>query len=101
MMKKTLFLMVSTVVILLSGCAGSGHGLFRTNGAGNALANPPFPSALRNADNRGVCLPLSKRLSLNIDVECILDYVQGESPVEPVYLQNDFMNPWIRWNVNF
>jgi hypothetical protein len=100
-MNKTVFLMVSAMVIFLSGCAGSGYALFQTTGTANALVNPPFPAPLQNTADRGIHLSISNRSSLNIDVECILDYVQGEPMVETQYLQDNFMNPWIRWNIAF
>jgi hypothetical protein len=100
-MKKTVFLMVAAMVILLTGCAGSGYGLVRITGAGNALVNPPLPAPLKNTAEHGIRLSLSNRSSLNIDVEGILDYVRGEPLVETHSLRENFMNPWIRWNMAF
>jgi hypothetical protein len=100
-MKKTLFLMIAAMVILITGCAGSGYGLLRTTGAGNSLINPPLPVPLKNSAHSGIRLTISNRLSLNIDVEDILDYVQGEPMVETQSLRDEFMNPWIRWDIAF
>ena len=100
-MKKTLFLMVVAMVISITGCAGSGCSFFRTAGAANALVNPPFPSPLKSTSDRGIHLSISHRASLNIDVEGILDYVQGDPTVENPSLRDDFMNPWIRWSIAF
>jgi hypothetical protein len=101
MKKATVFLLVSASMIVLSGCAGSNLGFFQSAGGGYALVNPPFPSAIKNVSARGICLPISSRSSLNIDVECIFDYVQGDSTLEAQYLRDDFTNPWIRWNIDF
>jgi hypothetical protein len=100
-MKKTLFLMVAAMVILITGCAGSGHGFLRAAGGDNALANPPLPTSFKNLADRGIRLCISRRCSLNIDVEDILDYVQGEPTVITQSLRDDFMTPWIRWNIAF
>ncbi|MBC2709873.1 MAG: hypothetical protein HGJ94_02325 [Desulfosarcina sp.] len=89
------------MAILLSGCTGSSYGLFRTTGTGNALVNTDTPTPLKGDNDRGVCLSISPRSSLDIDVDCILDYVQGESTFGPENKRRDFLNPWICWNFSF
>lgn len=100
-MKKIVFLILSVMVILFSGCAGSSHGLFRTAGTGKALINTNTPAPLKIDEHRGVCLPISTRSSLGINVECIFDYAQGESTLGPKDEQRDVMNPWINWIFSF
>lgn len=97
-MKKIYFSMVPALMILLSGCNGSSYGLLRSAGIGDAMVNPPLPLPLKSKDDRGICLSISTRSSLRIDVECILDYVQGASEFG---LKEPYMNPWIRWDVSF
>lgn len=92
--------MVVAMVILITGCAGS-VGFFRTAGAANALVNPPLPAPLKGTTEHGIRLFISHRASLNIDIEGILDYVQGEPIVQTPSLRDDFNNPWIRCNLAF
>ncbi len=100
-MKKIAFLILSAMVILLSGCTGANHRLLGITGDGRALARTNKPASLHDDNVRGLCLPISNRSSLNIDVECILDYVQGESSLDPEQPQHDVMDPWIRVNYSF
>ncbi|BBO66083.1 hypothetical protein DSCA_00130 [Desulfosarcina alkanivorans] len=100
-MKKTVFLMLSGMAIFISGCTGSGSGLYSVTGTRSALINTNTPVPLKNDDIRGVCLSISPRSSLNIDVECILDYVQGEAAFDPTDQQEDLLNPWVRWRYAF
>lgn len=100
-MKKTVFLMVSAMAILCCGCStGSGYGSLRTAPPGNALMNTNTIPTLEGSHDRGVCMPISANSSLNIDVECILDYVQGDA-FDAANEQDDFLNPWIRLNYSF
>lgn len=89
------------MAILLSGCTGPGYGLFRTAGTRHALISTNPPAPLKAGDDRGVCLSVSPRSSLTIDVECILDYVQGESVSDPEYKRSDLLSPWLRWHFSF
>lgn len=101
-MKKTVFLMVvAAIVISLTGCAGSGYDLARITGAGNVLVNPPLPAPLKNTAAHGIRLSISNRSSLNINVEGILDYVQGDPMVETQSLRDHSIHPWVRWRLDF
>ena len=101
-MKKTVFLMVSAMAILCCGCStGSGYGLLRTAPRSNALINTNTLPTLKESHDRGVCMPISANSSLNIDVECILEYVQGDHSLNAVAEQSDLLNPWVRLNYSF
>jgi hypothetical protein len=100
-MKKTVFLIFSGMAILLSGCTGSSYGLLNTAGTGLTMINTNSPSPLAGNDGRGVCLSISPRSSLNIDIECILNYVQGDASFDSADEQEDILNPWVRWHYSF
>ncbi|MCB2146965.1 MAG: hypothetical protein KQI81_10855 [Deltaproteobacteria bacterium] len=101
-MKKTVFLVLSAMAILFCGCTtGSGYGLFKTAGPGYALINTNTLPPLNADDGHGVCLSISANSSLNINVECILEYVQGESAFDPANERSDHLNPWFRLNYSF
>ena len=94
--------MLSAMTILFCGCtAGSGYGLLKAAGPGYALINSNTHPPLKAADDRGVCLPISAKSSLNIDVECILEYVQGDSAFDPADERSDLLTPWISLNYSF
>ena len=103
-MKKTVFLMVPVLAILLSGCSGSTGSLLRTGGGGysSISGTPPVPHG--GEDAPGLRLSISPHSSLNIDVECILDYVQGDSPFSPEERTCDSMmplSPWVRLDFSY
>lgn len=100
-MKKSVFLIFSGMAILLSGCTGSSYVVFNTTGIGSSLVNTGTTSPLRNEEDRGLCLSISPRSSLNIDVEGILDYVQAAPSMDMVDEQAEHLNPWIRWHYSF
>jgi hypothetical protein len=101
-MKKTVFLMLSAMAVVLCGCStGSGYGLLKTAGPGNAMIDAQTDPTLAGAHERGVCMPISAHSSLNVDVECILEYVQGDAPFDAADAQNDALNPWVRLNYSF
>jgi len=101
-MKKTVFLILSAMTILLCGCsAGSGIGLMRTASPGNVLINTHADPTPKVANDRGVCMSINDHSSLNIDVECILEYVQRDASIDPADEQSDFLNPWVRLNYSF
>ena len=101
-MKKTVFLILSAMTILLCGCStGSGIELMRTASPGNALINTHADPTPKVAHDRGVCMSINAHSSLNIDVEYILEYVQGDAGLDPVDEQSNFLNPWVRLNYSF
>ena len=101
-MKKTVFLMLSAMAILCCGCStGSGYGWLRTAPPGNALINTHTDPTPKETHERGVCMPISGNSSLSVDVECILEYVQGDAAFDAADEQSDFLNPWIRLNYSF
>ena len=96
--------MLSAMAIIFCGCSsGSGYGFLRTASPGSALINTntnTHPN-LEETHARGVCMPISANSSLNIDVECILEYVQGDASFDAADEQRDFLNPWVRLNYSF
>ena len=101
-MKKTVFLMLSAMAILFCGCStGSSNGLLRNASPGDALINTHSHPALEETYEHGVCMPISANSSLNIDVECILEYVQGDAAFGAADERSDFLNPWVRLNYSF
>ena len=104
-MKKLVFLMTPAAVLLLSGCLGSGTPFLKMNGgdygSSYALTDSKTPEALHRNDGSGVRLSLSPRSSVNIDVECILDYVQGGPYFTPEFETDENLNPWIRFNYSY
>ena len=80
---------------------GSGYGLLRTAGPGNALINTNSHPTLKETHKSGVCMPISANSSLNVDVECILEYVQGDASFDAANEQRDLLNPWVRLNYSF
>ena len=101
-MKKTVFLMLSAMAIIGCGCStGSGQGAFNTARRENALIHTSPHPTQEVADEGGVCMSISDHSSLSIDVECILEYVQGDANVDPAYEQRNFLNPWVRLNFSF
>ena len=104
-MKKLVFLMTPAAVLLLSGCLGSGTPFLKMNGgndgSGYALTDSKMPEALSRNHGRGVRLCLSNRSAVNIDVECILDYVQGDPVLTPEFETDENLNPWIRFDYSY
>jgi uncharacterized protein YceK len=100
-MKKSVFLIFSMMAIFLSGCTGSTYVLSKTTSTGSAMIDTGAPAPLKGNDNHGVCLSISPRSSLSIDVECILDYVQTAPSADLVNEQEDHLNPWVRWYYTF
>lgn len=103
-MGKTVFLMVPVMAILLSGCIGSTGNLFRAEDGSYARisGNPPMPQS--NEDAPGLRLAISTRSAINIDVECILDYVQGDSTFSTEERNCDTitpLSPWIRLDFSY
>ena len=99
-MKKRVFLILSALAILFCGCStGTGYGLLKANSYSmiNSNTHPPLGAA----DCQGVCLPISAKSSVNIDVEGILEYVQKDTVLDQAEAQIDFLNPWIRLNYAF
>lgn len=97
-MKKLVFLMTPVLALLLVGCLSSGTPLLKMHGGGYsnsyALTRSRTPGKLYGNGAPGVRFPLSPRSSVSIDVESILDYVQGGSVFTPEYDTNDNLTPW-------
>jgi hypothetical protein len=100
-MKKTFFLIASGMVIWFSGCTGANYDLYRPVSAAHKLVNTRTPTPINRNEDRGVCLALSPRSSLDIDVECILDYVEGDTNLDSLGKMENLLNPWIRWHLSF
>jgi hypothetical protein len=100
-MKKKVFLIVSTMAILFSGCTGSSDHLHRAFGEGHHPISATILIPLNERTDRGICLPISTRSSLNIDVECILTHVRNEPASDQEARQDDWSHPWVRLNFSF
>lgn len=103
-MGKTVFLVVPVLAILLSGCIGSTENLFKAKGGGYARINGTTPIPQNDEDTPGLRLAISNRSAINIDVECILDYVQGDSTLSPEEKTCDTvmpLSPWIRLDFSY
>jgi hypothetical protein len=100
-MKKTIFLIASGMVVWLSGCTGASYDGYRSVAATGGLISTRAPAPISVNEDRGVCLALSPRSSLNIDVECILEYVEGDVNLDLLGKQQNLQNPWIRWHFSF
>lgn len=103
-MKKTVFLIIPVVAILLSGCIGSTGSLFRAGSGSYPFLGDNSPLPHRGENATGLRLFISPRSALNIDVECIFDDVQGDSTFSPEERTCDSMkplSPWIRMDVSY
>ena len=100
-MKKTIFLTLLAMATLLCACTTSGMNVYRTGGSISAMTDPSPPTPLKDDPDRGVFVTISKRASLNIDVEGIIDYVQGTPTLVTDFQSDDHLDPWIRWNWSF
>jgi len=100
-MKKTVFLILPVIAILFTACAPSQGLRLATLGSHPSLTDTNAPRSLSDEQDRGINLPISAYTSMNIDVEGILDYVQGGSDFEVEFTANDWLNPWIRFNFSF
>lgn len=100
-MKKIVFLTLPVIAILLTACAPSQGLRLAPLGSQPALTDTNAPRSLSDERDRGINLPISAYTSMNIDVEGILDYVQGGSDFEVEFTTNDWLNPWIRFNFSF
>jgi len=101
-MKKLVFLMTPAAALLLSGCLGSGTPFLIMNGgidgSSYAFTDSRRHEALYRNEGRGVRLSLSPRSAVNIDVECILDYVQGDPVFTTEFETDENLYPWIRFD---
>jgi hypothetical protein len=100
-MKQAFFLMVAAMAILLSGCTGATGNWQRTSGIGCALISSNTPTPLNSRGGSGLHLTLSPRSSVDIDVEGILDYMQGASNLAPEFEIQNLMDPWIRLEFSY
>lgn len=100
-MKKTVFLMLPVAALLYSGCAPFTGYRLDAVGSRYALIDARIPASLNDDGDRGIHLPITPRSSVNIDVECILDYVQGDSPLDAEFDANEWLNPWIRLDFSY
>ena len=97
-MKKFVFFMTPVVALILSGCIGAGCSPVTSGSSSYALTNTKTPEVVYGHDIRGIRFFLSPRSSVNIDVECILEYVQGDAVFSAEYQREESMIPWIRFN---
>ncbi|WP_319526154.1 hypothetical protein [uncultured Desulfosarcina sp.] len=103
-MKKTAFLMIPILALLLSGCIGSTGSLYMGGGWGYAQFSGNAPMPQNREDAPGLRLSISPCSAIHIDVEGILDYVQGDSMLSPEERTCDTMaplSPWIRLDFSY
>ena len=100
-MKKSFFLIIPAMAILMASCTASLDSQFIAPDNRHARFNSDAPVTLDRHGDAGLHLILSPRSSLNIDVEGILDYVQGSESFGPEYDREDRLDPWIRLNLSF
>lgn len=97
-----LILTATVLVMFLTGCNATTSHLYRVSDNGLGLVETTRPIPIEKSVERGISLALGNRSHLNIDVECILEYVQGESETienQPILQENHY--PWIRFSLNF
>jgi len=103
MKKKNLWIVAAAVLaIVLTGCNATMSRTYRFSPAGSSMVETNSPIPMDRQVERGVTLSLGRKTYMNIDIECILEYMQGESdPIEnqPI-IQND-RYPWIRFSMDF
>ena len=100
-MKKTILLLFTAMTVLTSACSGTGHGVRENTGYGTSRVIASPPASLDRGAHRGVAFSISDRSSVNIDVEGILDYMQGVSILTTDLAIDYHLDPWISWNVSF
>jgi hypothetical protein len=100
-MKKTVFLILAAMAILFSGCTGHSYRQSTSDDLGSWMINSTPPIPLNSDLNYGINLPISSQSTLSIDVECIIDYAQGESTIGPQDEQGYAMNPWVLYQITF
>lgn len=93
--------MLTAMAILLTGCTGSTCGVFKATGFNYALTNANTPNSSNSSASRGLYLPISSQSAININLECILDYVQGDFAFGPEKEKHNLSNPWIRFDFSY
>ncbi len=99
-MKKIVFLVLIQTLFYLSGCS-SIHSLLHTSAETNSHIAGTTKEMNAIDDDGDFYLPISTRTSVNIDVECILDYVQGTADVDNITSLPVHAAPWIRYQIRF
>jgi flagellar basal body-associated protein FliL len=99
--KKKLVLILPVVLMFLSACTGSVCYVSKTNSTDGKHVKHILPTPVKSKTDRGIYLTISKRSSLNINVECIVDYVQGELVLTGENESIDHSDPWVYWNWYF
>ena len=100
-MKKTILLLFTAMTMLTCACSGTGQGVREITGYGASRAIASPPASLDGNAHRGVAFSVSDRSSVKIDVEGILDYMQGASVLTTDLIADYHLDPWISWNVSF
>ena len=99
--KKMAFSMVPALFFFLSACAGPTNHAYQINWPEPHVVSPTLPAPANPSTGRGVYLRISKQASLNINVECIIDYVQGNLPMAADAASLNTSSPWIVWDWHF
>lgn len=91
--KKTFyFLGLIAMLVFLTACTGAARLESQTRHLPADSVNPPPPYTTAE---RGIQFSISRHSTLNVDVERIVDYVQGESMMVGEDRLEDHNTPWI------
>lgn len=87
------------IIFFLSACTGTTGNCPRTCVSNSHFLNltHTHPTPDKSRAEHGIDLTISKRSSLSIDIECILDYVQGEISMIDKNASVANNTPWIYW----
>ena len=100
-MNKSVFLILSALMILLCSCTGPNYRLTTTHSMSSWIINSNQPFPMNGDLNGGIHLPISRHSTLSIDVECIIDYARGEPTFGSQDERRLSLNPWGRYVFNF
>ncbi len=101
--KKNIFLVGLLIGLMcVTACAGPNrHGSNANWSTVNNMINSSQSSPTGNPIDLGIHFSISKRSSLNIDIECIADYIQKELSVIGHDTTLNQTTPWISMDWHF
>jgi len=89
------------MAILFSGCTGSHCRLVPVTGYDHGMINSNTPATLDGENDRGVHVSISRRTSVKINVDGIMDYVQRWSTFGHEPAHRSVLTPWIRLDLSY
>jgi hypothetical protein len=99
-MKLQFILTLLFLTAFLTGCGGTGYPTYPTIEAKHKLISASEPGGEGSAE-LGLRLPLSRSSSLGVDVNGIVDYLQGTATVDSLAEQQALQDPWICFSASF